>query len=44
MKVILAVGVDRGAAGKVPVLGLLRRGGKVDARLDAKSETLLAIV
>ena len=38
MKVILAVGVHRGAAGKVPVFRFLRRGGKVDIRVipDAK--------
>jgi transposase len=46
MKVVLAVGVDRGAAGKVPEFRFLRRGGKVDTKVipDAKLETLLPIV
>ncbi len=46
MKVVLAVGVDRGAAGKVPVFRFLRRGGKVYIRVipDAKLGTLLPIV
>ena len=36
----------RGAAGKVPVFGLLKRGGKVHAVMipDAKSKTLLGIM
>ena len=36
----------RGAAGKVPVFGLLKRGGKVYAKLipDAKGKTLKAII
>lgn len=36
----------RGAAGKEPVFGLLRRGGKVYTRVipDAKSRTLLPII
>ena len=36
----------RGAAGKVPVFGLLKRGGKVYTQIipDAKSETLLPII
>jgi len=36
----------RGAAGKVPVFGLLKRGGKVFAKVipDAKSRTLKAII
>lgn len=36
----------RGAAGKVPVFGLLRRGGKVYTKVipDAKSETLMPIM
>ena len=36
----------RGAAGKVPVFGLLKRGGKVFAELisDAKSKTLMPII
>jgi len=36
----------RGAAGKVPVFGLLRRGGKVYAMMieDAKAQTLLGII
>lgn len=36
----------RGAAGKVPVFGLLKRGGKVHAVMipDAKSKTLLGII
>lgn len=36
----------RGAAGKIPVFGLLKRGGKVYAEIisDAKSKTLLPII
>ena len=36
----------RGAAGKVPVFGLLKRGGKVYAMMieDAKAQTLLGII
>lgn len=36
----------RGAAGKVPVFGLLKRGGKVYAKVipDAKSKTLVGII
>jgi len=36
----------RGAAGKVPVFGILKRGGKVYAQVipDAKSKTLLPII
>ena len=36
----------RGAAGKVPVFGLLKRGGKVYTKIipDAKSETLMPIM
>lgn len=36
----------RGAAGKVPVFGLLKRGGRVYMKIipDAKSETLLPII
>ena len=36
----------RGAAGKVPVFGLLKRGGKVYAKIipNAKTETLLPII
>lgn len=36
----------RGSAGKVPVFGLLKRGGKVHAVMisDAKSQTLLGII
>ena len=36
----------RGAAGKVPVFGLLKRGGKVYTKIipDAKSETLFPII
>jgi transposase len=36
----------RGAAGKVPVFGLLKRGGKVFAKVipDAKSKTLMGIM
>ena len=36
----------RGAAGKVPVFGLLKRGGRVYTKIipDAKSETLLPII
>ena len=36
----------RGAAGKVPVFGLLKRGGKVYAEIisDAKSKTLMPII
>ncbi len=36
----------RGAAGKVPVFGLLKRGGKVDTKIipDAKSQTLMPII
>ena len=36
----------RGAAGKIPVFGLLKRGGKVYARVipDAKGKTLKAII
>lgn len=36
----------RGAAGKVPVFGLLKRGGKVYAQViaDAKSSTLMPII
>jgi transposase len=36
----------RGAAGKVPVFGLLKRGGKVYAKVipDAKSKTLMGIM
>ena len=36
----------RGAAGKVPVFGLLKRGGKVYTKIipDAKSETLMPII
>lgn len=36
----------RGAAGKVPVFGLLKRGGKVYAKIisDAKSSTLMPII
>jgi len=36
----------RGAAGKIPVFGLLKRGGKVYARVipDAKGRTLLPII
>lgn len=36
----------RGAAGKVPVFGLLKRGGKVFAEIipDAKSKTLIPII
>ena len=36
----------RGAAGKIPVFGLLKRGGKVFTKIisDAKSETLLPII
>lgn len=36
----------RGAAGKIPVFGLLKRGGKVYARVipDAKGRTLLLII
>lgn len=36
----------RGAAGKVPVFGLLKRGGKVFAEIisDAKSKTLMPII
>jgi len=36
----------RGASGKIPVFGLLKRGGKVFTKIiaDAKSETLLPII
>ncbi len=36
----------RGAAGKVPVFGLLKRGGKVYTHVirDAKAETLMPII
>lgn len=36
----------RGAAGKVPVFGLLKRGGRVYAKVipDAKSKTLMGII
>lgn len=36
----------RGAAGKVPVFGLLKRGGKVYTQVipDAKSKTLMPII
>ena len=50
MKVISAVfareGVARGAAGKVAVFGLLKRGGKVYTAIipNAKTDTLLPII
>ena len=36
----------RGAAGKIPVFGLLKRGGKVDTKIipDASSATLMPII
>ena len=36
----------RGAAGKVPVFGLLKRGGRVYAKVipDTKSKTLMGII
>lgn len=38
--------VAKGAAGKIPAFGLLKRGGKVDARIipDVKSRTLQPIL
>ncbi len=50
MKVILADIVrvigERGAAGKVPVFGLLKRGGKVYTKIirDASGDTLIPII
>jgi len=47
-KAILAVSGNRGrgAAGKIPVFGLLKRGGKVYAKVipDASSKTLIPII
>ena len=37
-------GSGRGAARKVPIFGLLKRGGKVYAQVEAKTDTLMPII